>query len=215
MVDGVSFPLATSAVGITFADAALEESVRTSLIDVETALREAVASADPVLSESGRHLIDAGGKRFRPLLVALAAEFGDPRSPEVTQASVVIELTHLATLYHDDVMDEAQVRRGAPSANARWSNNIAILAGDYLFAHASRLTSTLGPEAVRVIAETFAELVTGQMRETIGDFGTLLYCGKDWTDVQLGRRSMELMAEKLMPGVNAAIGKPEAARKAG
>jgi heptaprenyl diphosphate synthase len=75
---------------------------------------------------------------------------------------------HLATLYHDDVMDEAQVRRGAPSANARWSNNIAILAGDYLFATASRLVSRLGPEAVLVIADTFAQLVTGQMRETRG-----------------------------------------------
>ena len=113
MVDGVSFPLATSTVGITFADEALEESVRTSLISVETVLREAVASADPVLSESGRHLIDAGGKRFRPLLVALAAQFGDPTSTEVTKAAVVVELTHLATLYHDDVMDEAPVRRGA------------------------------------------------------------------------------------------------------
>ena len=86
----------------------------------------------------------------------------------MTVAGSVIELVHLATLYHDDVMDEAEVRRGAPSANARWSNNIAILAGDYLFATASRLVSRLGPDAVRVIAETFAELVTGQMRETRG-----------------------------------------------
>jgi heptaprenyl diphosphate synthase len=86
----------------------------------------------------------------------------------VTVAGAVIELVHLATLYHDDVMDEAQVRRGADSANARWGNNIAILAGDYLFATASRLVSRLGPEAVRIIAETFAQLVTGQMRETRG-----------------------------------------------
>ena len=86
----------------------------------------------------------------------------------MTVAGAVIEMVHLATLYHDDVMDEAQVRRGAPSANARWSNNIAILAGDYLFATASRLVSRLGPEAVLIIADTFAELVTGQMRETRG-----------------------------------------------
>jgi heptaprenyl diphosphate synthase len=77
-------------------------------------------------------------------------------------------MVHLATLYHDDVMDEAEVRRGAPSANARWGNNVAILAGDYLFATASRLVSRLGPDAVRLIAETFAQLVTGQMRETRG-----------------------------------------------
>src|SRR5581483_8770294 len=83
-------------------------------------------------------------------------------------AGAVIELVHLATLYHDDVMDEAQVRRGAPSANVRWGNNVAILAGDYLFATASRLVSRLGPDAVRIIAETFAQLVTGQMRETRG-----------------------------------------------
>jgi heptaprenyl diphosphate synthase len=171
MVDGVSgepFPLATSAVGITFADPALEESVRISLIAVESALRDAVASADPVLGESGRHLIDAGGKRFRPLLVALAAQFGDPTSLEVTKASVVIELTHLATLYHDDVMDEAPVRRGTESANARWGNSIAILTGDYLFSRAADLAAELGVDAVRIQAHTFSRLVRGQIAETVG-----------------------------------------------
>jgi heptaprenyl diphosphate synthase len=116
-----------------------------------------------------QHLFQAGGKRFRPLFTVLSAQLGpDPDNWQVSVAGAVIELVHLATLYHDDVMDEAQVRRGAPSANARWSNNIAILAGDYLFATASRLVSRLGPDAVRVIAETFAQLVTGQMRETRG-----------------------------------------------
>ena len=118
--------------------------------------------------EAAQHLVRAGGKRFRPLVVMLAAQFGDPYAPGIVPSAVVVELTHLATLYHDDVMDEAQVRRGAPSANARWSNNIAILAGDYLFATASRLVSRLGPEAGLVIADTFAQLVTGQMRETRG-----------------------------------------------
>ena len=99
----------------------------------------------------------------------LSAQLGpEPDAWQVTVAGAVIELVHLATLYHDDVMDEAQVRRGAPSANARWGNNIAILAGDYLFATASRLVSRLGPDAVRIIADTFAQLVTGQMRETRG-----------------------------------------------
>ena len=99
----------------------------------------------------------------------LSAQIGpEPDAWQVTVAGAVIELVHLATLYHDDVMDEAQMRRGAQSANARWGNNIAILAGDYLFATASRLVSQLGPEAVRIIAETFAQLVTGQMRETKG-----------------------------------------------
>ena len=99
----------------------------------------------------------------------MSAQLGpEPDAWQVTVAGAVIELVHLATLYHDDVMDEAQVRRGADSANARWGNNIAILAGDYLFATASRLVSRLGPDAVRVIADTFAQLVTGQMRETRG-----------------------------------------------
>ncbi|NBQ43526.1 MAG: polyprenyl synthetase family protein, partial [Mycobacteriaceae bacterium] len=125
--------------------------------------------ADELMTEAVLHLFEAGGKRFRPLFTVLSAHVGPrPDSWEVTVAGAVIELVHLATLYHDDVMDEAQVRRGAPSANARWGNNIAILAGDYLFATASRLVSRLGPDAVRIIAETFAQLVTGQMRETKG-----------------------------------------------
>jgi heptaprenyl diphosphate synthase len=102
------------------------------------------------------------------MLALLAAQLGDPTAPEVTRAAVVCELTHLATLYHDDVMDEAAVRRGAPSANSRWTNSIAILTGDLLFARASDLVADLGPEAVRIQARTFERLVTGQIRETIG-----------------------------------------------
>lgn len=121
------------------------------------------------MTDSLLHLFLAGGKRFRPLFTVLSARTGpSPDAFEVTIAGAVIELIHLATLYHDDVMDEAEVRRGAPSANARWGNNVAILAGDYLLAVASRLVARLGPEAVRIIADTFAQLVTGQMRETRG-----------------------------------------------
>ncbi len=128
-----------------------------------------LGKADELMAEAVQHLFQAGGKRFRPLFTVLSAQLGpEPDAWQVTVAGAVIELVHLATLYHDDVMDEAQVRRGADSANARWSNNIAILAGDYLFATASRLVSRLGPEAVRIIADTFAQLVTGQMRETRG-----------------------------------------------
>jgi len=112
--------------------------------------------------------VEAGGKRLRPLLVVLAAHFGDPQAPGVAESAVVVELTHLATLYHDDVMDEATVRRGAPSANARWGNSIAILTGDYLFARASAIVADLGPDAVRIQARTFSRLVTGQIRETAG-----------------------------------------------
>ena len=110
----------------------------------------------------------AGGKRFRPLLVLLAAETGDPSSSGVVTAACVVELTHLASLYHDDVMDEAALRRGAESANARWDNPVAILTGDFLFSKSSELTSRLGAEAVRIQAETFARLVEGQILETLG-----------------------------------------------
>ena len=120
------------------------------------------------MTETSRHLVEAGGKRFRPLLVLLAAQFGDPSAPGVVPAAVVVELTHLATLYHDDVMDEAALRRGAASANARWDNTVAILTGDFLFARASDILADLGPEAVRLQARTFERLVTGQIRETVG-----------------------------------------------
>jgi heptaprenyl diphosphate synthase len=159
---------AGASVGITFDDPALEESIRACMESVESSLREAVFSADPVLGEVAGHLVHAGGKRFRPLLVALTAQFGDPTAVEVAKAAVVVELTHLATLYHDDVMDEALVRRGADSANARWGNSIAILTGDYLFARAADLAADLGPEAVRIQARTFARLVHGQVAETVG-----------------------------------------------
>jgi heptaprenyl diphosphate synthase len=102
------------------------------------------------------------------MLALLAAQLGDPEAPEVIRAAVVCELTHLATLYHDDVMDEAVVRRGAPSANSRWTNSIAILTGDLLFARASDLLADLGPDAVRIQAQTFERLVTGQIKETVG-----------------------------------------------
>ena len=155
--------------GVDFGDPDFAQSVRDGVARVEDCISSELRSADELMTEAVLHLFQAGGKRFRPLFTVLSAHVGpDPDSWQVTVAGAVIELVHLATLYHDDVMDEAQVRRGAPSANARWGNNIAILAGDYLFATASRLVSRLGPDAVRIVAETFAQLVTGQMRETKG-----------------------------------------------
>jgi heptaprenyl diphosphate synthase len=136
---------------------------------VESALTAAVGSEHPFVREAAGHLMAAGGKRFRPMLALLAAQLGDdPEAPDVVRGAVVCELTHLATLYHDDVMDEAAVRRGAPSANSRWTNSIAILTGDLLFARASDILADLGPEAVRIQARTFERLVTGQIRETVG-----------------------------------------------
>jgi heptaprenyl diphosphate synthase len=154
--------------GLSSVDDALEASLREGMAAVEVALHEAVKSDFPFVAETSRHLVEAGGKRFRPLLVLLAAQLGDPSAPGVVPAAVVVELTHLATLYHDDVMDEAPLRRGAASANARWDNTVAILTGDFLFARASDILADLGPEAVRLQARTFERLVTGQIRETVG-----------------------------------------------
>jgi heptaprenyl diphosphate synthase len=156
------------ALGIEFADPVLEQSVRDGLDAVETALREAVVSDDEFVALAARYLVDAGGKRFRPLVSMLAAQFGDATRPHIVPAAVVCEITHLATLYHDDVMDEADVRRGAESANARWDNTVAILTGDFLFSRASNILADLGPYAVRLQARTFERLVVGQIHETIG-----------------------------------------------
>ncbi|MGY6024922.1 polyprenyl synthetase family protein [Streptomyces spinosirectus] len=154
--------------GLSVRDQALEADVQAGLAAVEEGLLEATKSEVPFITEAAQHLVRAGGKRFRPLLVMLAAQFGDPYAPGVVPSAVVVELTHLATLYHDDVMDEAAVRRGVDSANARWGNSVAVLTGDFLFARASHILADLGPEAVRVQAEAFERLVTGQILETAG-----------------------------------------------
>jgi heptaprenyl diphosphate synthase len=155
--------------GVDLGDPELAATVRSGLEEVEKLLISELSDGEDFLLEAALHLARAGGKRFRPLFTILTGQLGPrPASPDLVTAGTVVELVHLATLYHDDVMDEAAMRRGAASVNARWGNSVAILAGDYLFAHASRLVSTLGPDAVRIIAETFAELVTGQMRETMG-----------------------------------------------
>ncbi|MDQ6935374.1 MAG: polyprenyl synthetase family protein [Actinomycetota bacterium] len=149
-------------------DVELERQLRARLAEVERALLSQVESEAPFVTEAARHLLDAGGKRFRPLLVLLAAQTGNPDAEGVLTAACVVELTHLASLYHDDVMDEAELRRGADSANARWGNQVAILTGDFLFSRSSELTAQLGADAVRIQAETFARLVVGQILETLG-----------------------------------------------
>jgi heptaprenyl diphosphate synthase len=162
--------VATNAIaGVELGDPDLTATTNAGLDRVEELLHREVTSGYQFVTETSLHLIDAGGKRFRPLFTLLGAQMGPrPDADEVVTAATVVELIHLATLYHDDVMDSATMRRGAPSANSRWDNTVAILTGDFLFAHASRLVADLGPAAVRIIAETFAELVTGQMRETRG-----------------------------------------------
>ncbi|MEV0988487.1 polyprenyl synthetase family protein [Streptomyces sp. NPDC049949] len=154
--------------GLSVRDQALETDVQAGLAAVEAGLLEATKSEVPFITDAAQHLLRAGGKRFRPLLVMLASRFGDPYAPGIVPAAVVVELTHLATLYHDDIMDEADERRGVASANARWGNSVAVLTGDFLFARASHILADLGPEAVRIQAEAFERLVTGQILETAG-----------------------------------------------
>jgi heptaprenyl diphosphate synthase len=149
-------------------DPALAERLQARMARVEDALTGHVRSRAGFVTEAASHLMEAGGKRFRPLLVLLAAETGDrPDSEDVITAACVVELTHLASLYHDDVMDEAELRRGAASANARWDNHVAILTGDFLFSKSSELTAELGADAVRIQAQTFTRLVEGQILETV------------------------------------------------
>ena len=157
-----------SSFGIPDLDPALEADLAAGMQGVEHLLREHIKGDYPLVEETSRHLVAAGGKRLRPLLTLISSHFGDPTRKEVIPASVVCELTHLATLYHDDVMDEAPLRRGVESANNRWGNTIAILTGDYLFSKASDLLADLGPEAVRLQARTFERLVIGQIMETQG-----------------------------------------------
>jgi heptaprenyl diphosphate synthase len=158
----------TTSLALPILDAELEARLRTRMDEVEHALLGHVQSEAGFVTEAARHLMDAGGKRFRPLLVLLAAETGDPAANGVLTSACVVELTHLASLYHDDVMDEADLRRGAESANARWDNHVAILTGDFLFSKSSELTAGLGPDAVRIQAQTFTRLVEGQILETLG-----------------------------------------------
>jgi heptaprenyl diphosphate synthase len=150
----------------TIAD--VEARIRAGLVRVERALASAVATADPFIHEAAGFLLEAGGKRFRPTCVLLAGHFGDPDASGLVPAAVSIELTHLSTLYHDDVMDDAELRRGTRTANARYGNHVAILTGDYLFARASEITADLGGDATRVLARAIVRLCQGQIRDVRG-----------------------------------------------
>ena len=157
-----------SSLGIPNLDGELERLLSQGLDEVESLLSSHIEGDYPLVVETSRHLVEAGGKRFRPLITLISSHFGNGQSRQVIEAAVVCELTHVATLYHDDVMDEAPLRRGVESANNRWGNTVAILTGDYLFSKASDLLADLGPEAVRLQAKTFERLVIGQIQETQG-----------------------------------------------
>ena len=143
----------------------LAERLQGGLAAVDALLRTVVDHDDPFIAQASAHLSEAGGKRFRPMLALLAAELGSGINDDVVAAATGIELTHLASLYHDDVMDEADLRRGVVSANAAYGNSSAILVGDLLFGKASELVAGLGPEAVTIQAQTFVRLCSGQIRD--------------------------------------------------
>ena len=151
--------------GLATPDPRLEREIRGRLREVETALEKAVRADSGMLGETAAYLLAAGGKRFRPMLVLLSGYFGDPADPRLIPGSVAMELIHVATLYHDDVIDEADSRHAVPSVNARWTNTVAILTGDYLFARASEIAAELGTDVCALLARTIATLCDGQIRE--------------------------------------------------
>ncbi|MDR1119275.1 MAG: polyprenyl synthetase family protein, partial [Bifidobacteriaceae bacterium] len=153
---------------ITMADPSLEAAVAQGMAQVEARLGQAVASKEPWVEAASAHLLRAGGKRLRPLLTLLASHLGAGVNPRVVDAAAVVELTHLASLYHDDVMDAAPLRRGLPSAHEVYGPTVAILTGDLLFAKASQIVAGLGADIVRRQAETFERLCLGQIHETTG-----------------------------------------------
>jgi len=159
---------ASAGLGIPGMAPALEAELATGMATVEALLHSHIQGKYPLVEETSRHLVAAGGKRLRPLLTLLASHYGDKNRKGIIESAAVCELTHVATLYHDDVMDEAPLRRGVESANNRWGNTVAILTGDYLFAKVSLLLADIGPEAVRLQAHTFERLVIGQIMETQG-----------------------------------------------
>jgi heptaprenyl diphosphate synthase len=151
--------------GVPGATAELTARLQDGLARVDALLNEVVEHDDPFIARASAHLIEAGGKRFRPLLTLLAAELSQGINDDVVRAAAGVELTHLASLYHDDVMDEAAMRRGVASVNAAYDNSTAILVGDLLFGKASELVAALGAEAVLIQAQTFVRLCAGQIRD--------------------------------------------------
>lgn len=149
-------------------DRELAAAVDAGLALVEEGLHAEMRFADNLADVTARYLLEAGGKRVRPMLTLLAAQLGKGNTPEVLQAAEAVEITHLASLYHDDVMDDSQMRRGVPSAQFVWGNSVAVLTGDLLFARASKMVSILGERAIQLQADTFERLCLGQLHETIG-----------------------------------------------
>jgi heptaprenyl diphosphate synthase len=172
--------------------AILELDIRADLERVEAVLHETITSDQTMVHEAARYLIDAGGKRFRPMLTLLAGYTGDPKDERLIACAAAIELTHLATLYHDDVIDETTMRRGVPTVNVRYGNSVAVLTGDFLLARASGLAADLGAYVSRRLADTIAELCEGQIMETAAA-GSFDVTADHYLDV-IGRKTASLIA---------------------
>src|SRR5881398_1473348 len=178
--------------GLGIRDTTLEAEIRGRLAEVEAALEKAVRSDTDFVTEAASYLVSAGGKRFRPMLLLLGGYFGDPTDPRLTQGAVAIEIVHLATLYHDDVIDEAVSRRGHTSVNATWGNTVAILTGDFLFARASEISADLGTDVSRLLARTIATLCDGQVRE-VANAGNVDQTEAEYTET-ICRKTASLIA---------------------
>ena len=187
--------------------AMLELDIRADLERVEAMLHEVIRSDQSLVQEAAAHLIDAGGKRFRPMLTLLAGHAGDPTDPRLISCAAAIELTHLATLYHDDVIDETTIRRGVPTVNVRYGNSVAVLTGDFLLARASGLAADLGAYVSRRLADTIAELCEGQIMET-GSAGKLDVTPEHYLDV-IARKTASLIATSCHLGAWLAGASPE------
>lgn len=170
----------------------IDIDVRPSLERVEEVLRRTVASDQPLVHEAALHLIAAGGKRFRPMLAILSSFAGDESDPRVIDCAAAIELTHLATLYHDDVIDATSIRRGVPTVNAVYGDPIAVLSGDFLFARAAGLAADLGPYVTKRLADTIATVCEGVIIEA-GWMGRRDVPAEGYLDV-IGRKTASLIA---------------------
>lgn len=143
---------------------------------VEEAMADALAEDNPFVSTVLQYLTGVGGKRLRPILALSSVEacrgHQGPADPAAVLAAAIVELVHVGTLYHDDIIDEADLRRGVPSANARWSNTIAVLAGDYLIARASEVAASMGGDIAKRLSLTIADMCRGQLLESAYSFDT-------------------------------------------
>ena len=174
-----------------------------NLEKLEKRLFEVTVSEDDYLTEISQYLIDAGGKRFRPMISLLAGELGSGDKEKVIDAGISVELIHLGSLYHDDVIDEATTRRGVESTNRKWNATLAILAGDYLLARSSELAAdNLGLESVKLLASTYAELVVGQTKEVQFSFNTT-HSTDDYLEV-IGGKTASLIRTSAKLGAMAA-----------